>query len=176
MEEWRDVPGFPGYQVSNIGRVRTYNKITSSARFSIRHWKSRILKQKMHHKDHYLRVDLWKDGAPHTVLVHRLVADAFIPTDDNGLTVNHIDGNKSNNCRENLEWVSLSDNIRHAFRTGLIRTQKPCVLIDLSGNKQAFNSQAEASRYLGRNNGYINTKIIRGGVIVSANGNQYTLA
>lgn len=175
MEEWRDVVGFPGYQVSNLGRVRTYNKVTSSARFPVRHWKSRILKPKIGRKDRISRYSLWKDGKDYTVQVHRLVAEAFIPG-DTSLTVNHKDGNRQNNTVENLEWLSLADNIRHAFRTGLMKSQKPCVLMDSSGNKQSFRSQADASRYLGRSIGYINDKVMHGGKIHSVSGERYTIA
>lgn len=175
MEEWKDVVGFPGYQVSNEGRVRSYNKITSNARYSVRHWKSRILKPKINPKDRISRYNLWRDGKEYTVQVHRLVAEAFIPG-DTSLTVNHKDGNRQNNVVENLEWLSIADNIRHAFITGLVTSQKQCILMDSNGAKKTFRSQAEASRYLGRNTGYVNDKINHGGVIKSAGGECYTIS
>lgn len=61
----------------------------------------------------YARVSLRKDGKSKEFLVHRLVALAFIENPKNLATVNHIDGNKLNNSVENLEWLSLSDNIKH---------------------------------------------------------------
>lgn len=176
MEEWKDIVGFPGYQVSNVGNVRSYNKVTSSARFKVRHWKNRVIQQKIHHKDHYARVDLWKDGKPYTVLVHRLVAEAFIATDNTKQTINHKDGNKLNNVVDNLEWLSLADNIKHGFVTGLYPTQKSCVLVDTNGNTIPFRSQSEASRFLGRNAGYVNYMIQKGVTILrSTNGNFFTL-
>lgn len=54
------------------------------------------------------------------VLVHVLVAKAFVPGHFEGATVNHIDGDKTNNCAENLEWVTKADNTRHQWETGLV--------------------------------------------------------
>lgn len=56
------------------------------------------------------------------VYVHRVIADTFIPNPLNLPQVNHIDGNKCNNCVTNLEWVSQSDNIKHAFSTGAMKS------------------------------------------------------
>jgi hypothetical protein len=67
----------------------------------------------------YFRTNLAKDGVNKTVKVHRVVAEAFIPNPDNLPQVNHKDGNKQNNCVENLEWCSASENQKHAFRLGL---------------------------------------------------------
>lgn len=69
----------------------------------------------------YCLVDLSNEGKSHTVQFHRLVALAFIPNPDNLDTVNHIDGNKQNNHVKNLEWLSLRDNVRHAWNTGLAK-------------------------------------------------------
>jgi hypothetical protein len=174
MEEWRDIVNFPGYQVSDAGRVRSHNKVTSSARFPVRHWKDRILKPKVSAKDRISRYSLWKDGKEHTVQAHRLVAEAFIPG-DTSLTVNHKDGNRQNNTVDNLEWLSIGDNIRHAFVTGLVKNQTSCSLVNASGDKKRFRSMAEASRYIGRSPGYISGKIKQGGTIISTGGEVYSV-
>ena len=67
----------------------------------------------------YLAYKLCSNGEEWTVQAHRLVASVFIPNPDNLPEVNHIDGDKKNNCVSNLEWVSRQANIQHAFDTGL---------------------------------------------------------
>lgn len=159
IEQWKDIPGYESlYEASDCGRIRTHeNKVTSSARFKERHWKQRILKQKYQtrrngKKD--ARICLWKDGKEKTFLVSRLVAmtwcEGYLP----GLTVNHIDGNPENNKAENLEWVTLKRNIQEGFRTGLF-PRKSCVVVEKDGTEKQFASYTDASRYLGKNPGYV---------------------
>lgn len=66
-------------------------------------------------------VNLSKDRIQKWYLVHRLKAIVFIPNIENKEQVNHIDGNKSNNDLSNLEWVTRSENMRHAYRIGLLK-------------------------------------------------------
>ena len=176
-ETWKNIVGYNGYQVSNMGRVRTHNKITSSKRFGRRVWKDRILQYKVKDEEKAYRtgyaVDLWKNGKPKSYLVCRLVAYTFFDKDINdlSLTVNHIDGNRLNNQLENLEIVSLKDNIRHGFATGLYSTQKKVKLTDKEGGFCEFRSMSEASRYLERNVGYVSAKLKKGeGFVLSSDG------
>ena len=82
MEEiWKDIKGYSGYQVSNLGRVRTHNKTTYTEKHGERHWKNRILKFKPDYNSRYkekqgtgYRVTLWKNGKGKDYLVARLVA------------------------------------------------------------------------------------------------------
>ena len=67
----------------------------------------------------YLRVKLYRNAKPKEYLIHRLVADAFIPNPEQKEQVNHKDGNKGNNSLENLEWVTQSENQKHAYIHGL---------------------------------------------------------
>ena len=139
MEQWKAIPGYEGlYEASNLGRIRTAEgKTTSSARFPHRVWKQRIMKQKYQKRKsgsgEDARICLWKDGQEKTFLVARLVALTWCDGYTDGLTVNHKDGNPVNNCSDNLEWVSLSDNIKHAFRAGLYPQSKAPRIIASSG-------------------------------------------
>lgn len=100
-EQWKDISGYEGlYQVSSCGRVKSFKK-----------WKRAkcpdeyILKHHLHNKG-YHSVTLYKGKEKHKYLVHRLVADAFLPNEKNLPQVNHIDENIDNNAVENLEWCT----------------------------------------------------------------------
>lgn len=166
MEKWRDIPGYEGiYEASTEGRIRSSEgKTTSNARYSVRHWKQRIIKQKHQarstgKKD--ARVCLWKDGKENTHLVSRLIAMAWCAGYADGMTVNHIDGNPENNHADNLEWVTRRENIQKAYADGLY-VGKACVLFAEDGSAKHFNSMSEASRYLGRSDGYVSEAIKKG--------------
>lgn len=157
MERWKDIPGFEGlYQASNTGLIRSApGKVTSSKRFSRRVWKTRILKHKfrVNRKRRDAAVTLWKDGKCKDYLVSRLVAMTWVDGYEPSLTVNHIDGNPQNNNCSNLEWVTLSENIKKGYANGLF-VQQP-IMLKCSENEFSFVSMAEGSRFLGRNHGYI---------------------
>jgi len=106
--------GFEGrYQVSNLGRIRSIQNNHGSYQEKI---KSTYVRSKT---CQYEYVQLFIKDKPFKEAVHRAVAKAFIPNPDNKPMVNHIDGSKRNNCVENLEWVTCSENLKHAFASGL---------------------------------------------------------
>lgn len=182
MEDWKPIPGYEGlYEASTQGRIRTaFGKRTSNARYPVRIWEQRVLKQKREKRREGgpsdSRVSLWKDGKETTCLVARLIALAWCEGYKDGYTVNHIDGNPENNASKNLEWVDLKANIRHGFENGLYKTQKHCALVSKDGNSYEFRSQAEASRFLNRNAGYINYCIKRKKDAYSTSGEVYKVA
>lgn len=125
MEEiWKDVVGYEGYyQVSNLGRVRSLDRIVRHKNGIITKYKSKIISQAKNRYG-YIMVRLSKNCITTSFSVHRLVAIAFIDYDENRPEVNHIDGNKENNCVDNLEWCTRSQNIIHACKKGLRDTCK----------------------------------------------------
>lgn len=121
MEIWKDIKGHEGrYQISNMGRVKSLEREVNNHTGKVL-VKEKILRQRSDFKG-YMRIDL-KDnnGVKHFFGVHRLVAETFIPNPRGKPQVNHIDGCKSNNVAENLEWCTNGENQKHAYRMGLNR-------------------------------------------------------
>lgn len=133
-EEWRPIVGYEGlYEVSNLGRVRRAS------------WKI------VHGTDFkgYRRINLTKDGKQKTFLIHRLVAEAFIPNEHEYRVINHKDECPSNNCIDNLEWCTQKHNMNWGTVRERERMNNPlrkCVMsIDMkTGEKEYFSSISEA--------------------------------
>lgn len=114
-EHWKEIKGNREiYEVSSLGNVRTKDR-EGARGHSI---KGHILTQR-DNSNGYLRCDININGKTKSHLVHKLVAEKFIPNPDNKPFVNHIDGNKHNNSVDNLEWCTRSENEKHAWKTGL---------------------------------------------------------
>lgn len=111
-EIWRDVVGYEGlYQVSNIGRVKSLPRNGTIK-------EERILKPRIT-KNGYLYVHLRNGSISKYVKVHKMVAVAFIPNPENKPQINHINGIKTDNRVDNLEWNTASENMLHAIKLGL---------------------------------------------------------
>jgi hypothetical protein len=136
----KDLKGYEGiYTIDEIGNIYT-NKFSKFLTGTT-------------DKDGYKKVMLYKDGKRKTFFVHRLVALNFIENKYQKPFVNHINGKKSDNRICNLEWVTASENTRHAWRTGLAEKTKQTLLIARSKvilnteNGIFYNSILEASKY-----------------------------
>ncbi len=116
MEIWKEIKGYEGlYEVSDLGRVRSLDRYVSYVNGQKHLHKGKVLSPGV--SNGYLQVSLCKNGEIKHPLVHRLVADAFIPNPDNLPQVNHKDENPSNNMVVNLEWCSSEYNINYGGRT-----------------------------------------------------------
>ena len=104
-EIWKDEPGFPGYQVSNAGRVRSFYRVLAPD--SVKG---------------YYRVRLYRNGRVYRIFIHRLVAMAFVPNPDGLPQINHKNEIKTDNRAENLEWCTAKYN--NAYGTGRERAAK----------------------------------------------------
>lgn len=119
-EIWRTIPGYAGkYQVSNMGRVRSLNHSTQQTIVSckglqftcVKNYSGKILKQCQDNYG-YFHVRLYSNRKAQLFKVHRLVAMMFLPDFSEDLTVDHINSNKSDNRAQNLQMLSLTENIR----------------------------------------------------------------
>ena len=146
-EIWCPIKGYESqYQVSDQGRVK-----------SLKFGKERIRKQVRIPKG-YLQVQLWKNGEMKWYLVHRLVAQAFIPNPNNLPEVNHKDEDKENNSVQNLEWCDRKYNVNYG--TGIQRQaeklSKPVLQYTKSGE---FVKEWESAIDVQRNLNYSNSNI-----------------
>lgn len=122
-EEWRDCAGYEGfYQVSNLGRVRSCDRVGNHAVYGSMVLRGKILKPAT--KTGYSTLVFSVLNSQCTVYVHALVAQAFIGDRPEFFQINHIDGNKQNNSLVNLEYCTPKENTRHAFALGLCRTAR----------------------------------------------------
>lgn len=158
MDRWRDIPSLNG-------------KFEASVTGLIRNKKSGLYRKPYINDSGYLCVGIYDSEKGQSVQhrVHRLVAEAFIPNPDGKRTVNHIDGNKLNNCVENLEWATHKENLSHARKIGLVvvtdrqrkaasenlkknrllaHPKKRCFLVDYVGHKMEFPSIRAAACFV----------------------------
>ncbi len=125
QENWASVPEFEGlYEVSDNGNVRSVTRsvtqLGKDGRYFTRPYYGRVLIPRKA-KNGYLYLSLSKDGVSKTKKIHRLVAICFVENVNGKQYVNHIDGDKVNNCAWNLEWVTHRENITHSIDKGLTK-------------------------------------------------------
>ena len=154
MEEiWKDVVGYEGYyQVSNLGRVRSLDRIA----FNGRKIKGKILSTKVNTPPYYPRVSLSVNGKMKLVQVHRLVAQAFVynPDPEHKTQVGHKDESRTNNRADNLEWVTPKENSNMPLhRKRVSKANKGKVL---SAETKSKISLSQKGKYKGEKNPFYN--------------------
>ena len=157
MREWREIKGTNGlYEVSSDGIVRTTGKYAKIGGGSYRYVKPKILTISKY-PNGYSYVNICVNNEKHSFLIHRLVAQAFIPNPDNLPQVNHKDEDITNNNVENLEWCTPKYNANYgdAIQKSKSKRSKPVVRIDEFGNEEKYESIREAERRTGISNSNI---------------------
>lgn len=161
-EIWKSIEGYPNYEVSNLGNVRSLNYRNTN--------NNKLLKQL--DKNSYKKVFLWKNGERKCFYVHRLVAQAFILNPDNLPQINHIDEDKTNNCVENLEWCTQKYNINYGTHNERLKQHHGKPMLGKTGKKnpnskpidqytkdgdfiKSWDSTMDVQRELGINNSSI---------------------
>ena len=137
VETFVKIEGFDNYEVSNLGKVRNIKS-------------GRALKPQL--RNGYLRHYLYEDNKPKNLLLHRILATAFIDNPEGKPQVNHIDENKLNNDLSNLEWCTAKENINHGTRTKRAAEKhfKKVIQLDLNDNiLNVFESIKQAERETG---------------------------
>lgn len=144
MEEiWKEVPNTNGdYQISSLGRIKS------------KKWGEWKILNPHTENNGYKGLKIRYEGSSKrkTVLVHWLVADAFLDRPKGKIEINHIDGNKTNNCIENLEFVTSSENTEHAIKNKLLtpwnKPRKPIIARNIeTGEEMEFISISKAELY-----------------------------
>lgn len=117
-EIWKTVDGYEGYyEVSNLGRVRSLDRVVIDSIGRARHIKGKMKAQNLN-TDGYPTVNLSKDGIDKRISVHILVGKAFVDGYFDCAEINHIDCDRTNNRFDNLEWVSHNENIKYSIDMG----------------------------------------------------------
>lgn len=160
--EIRDLKKYEDYYlIDNIGNVISKPRLTKNKNQFTNIYK--VLTPKIS-KHGYLTITLCVDNKLKTCLLHRLVAEVFIPNPKNLPCVNHKDGNKLNNYVDNLEWVSYKDNSRHAYVNNVNDFKNKCIknleklneekryvkiILEKNGIINEFDNSNDASKFLG---------------------------
>ena len=108
MTEWRNIPSFPGYKVSDSGQVMGHRGIMAMPV----------------DESGYYRLALYRDGKRINCRVHSLVADALLGERPSGMVIRHLDGNHLNNFPANLQWGTQSENVRDSIAHGTQRNSR----------------------------------------------------
>lgn len=151
IEIWKSIPTMEGwYEASSLGNIRSVDRLRRSRSGNLHKIKGVNISPKID-KDGYKAITISIDGKKKYVGVHRLIAMAFLGI-KNGMQVNHKNGIKTDNSFENLEWVTISENVLHTYkklgRVGKAVNGKPTSCYSLSGEPMfVFQSLGKAAKF-----------------------------
>lgn len=150
-EIYKDIIDYENtYQISNLGNVKSLKRIVNGRNGKIK-LKTKILKYSLVRG--YKAVNIWKNGKYKNVKIHRLVGLYFVENKDNKKCINHINGIKTDNRVENLEWCTYSENLIHAYKNKLNKNEKIIMQFDLNNNLiNEFESLSQASTFINKYN------------------------
>lgn len=134
----KEIKGFPKYTITDDGKVISYK------------FKEPRIMKTWFQKNGYENIKLCKDNVTYHFLIHRLVAEAFIPNPNNLPEVNHKNKNRQDNRVENLEWISRIDNLKESYETlSPTRNFSECHLIKIDNEEliETFKSIKAAAEY-----------------------------
>lgn len=153
-EIWKEIPGYEGiYQASNLGKIR-----------SLKRNKVRILRPRRSGNGYY-NVKLYLNKVSKCSTVHRIVWLAFNGPIPEGMQINHLNENKSDNRLENLSLCTVKENINYGTRTERMakKHSKPVIQFDINGNFIAeYSSITEAAKVLGKSSPGLIGKVLTG--------------
>ena len=177
-ELWKPVVGWESlYEVSNTGKVRSFDRMVTTKNGIRRFHAGRVLKPIYSDRAHK-RASVFlcnEDGVMKKYTIARLVARTWCKGYEEGLSVDHLDGNTLNDCAVNLEWVTKGENSRRGYTLGIMNHSKSTNLEDESGNRFEFQSISDACKFLGKVNQYINSMTTKGNTLHGKNGEIYKL-
>ena len=162
MEIWKSIKGYEDkYQVSNFGRVKSLKRVVPHKLYGTKVVPERFLKAYLRSHGYYC-ISLWNNNSKTDKYIHRLLAIYFITNPNNYPCINHIDGNKTNNSINNLEWCTIKQNNEHSYANGLNSLNRKIKVCSYTTNECViYRSIRQASININKNPDYLHVALKR---------------
>lgn len=142
MEKWKPISGYEGlYEVSSKGNIKSFHKSKNGILM-------KLFTEKLKHTNYKCLTLVDVFGNKKQFRLHRIVAEMFLPNSENKRFVNHIDNNGENNCIENLEWCTQSENIKHSHNQN--RSKQVYLANKIQSNKAQINREQMIGKKYGK--------------------------